>query len=83
MTKLLVEAISIVDDLMAACDTTGESDSCWASRLPNIEAAFNFRTWLREDHLHYCGADACSAERTFDTYTRKLKPMTLDKNPTD
>ena len=34
------------DDLTGAGDTAGKDDSHWASQLPNIKAAFKYRTWL-------------------------------------
>ena len=59
---------------------------CSGSRLPNIKPAFKYRTWLSEDDMQNCGADVYqrglpgTVEIKFETLTRKLKPVTINKS---
>ena len=49
----------------------------------NIKSAFKYRTWLSEDHMEHCGADLYQRGppgHVFETYTRKLRPVILDKS---
>ena len=77
--------------LMVLCCSTFKTS--WVPVTPlvkktraNVNSAFKYRTWLSEDHMERCGADVyrrgppSMVEIDFETGTRQLKPVTLDKS---
>ena len=76
-----------VDDMLGAGCMDGEGDNCYRSRIEKLKAMFNFRTWQDDDKMEYCGSNieqtATSVTVKFETYAKKLKPMTANQKLPD